>query len=585
MVPHAKHVTSHVRDAASRARRAMLCGVGSGTHQTSGCLVCDPPPPVLLYYVKFHKVGGTSLSLLLTELLVNNLRQWTSLSQPRFVAGPAKAAECEDGACIGHQSLQYWRMLSYDHQDPESLLSTMQRHAELRDVAQGAHPAWVPCALPSKSLLFVTLLRDPAERLRSKYYFRRAGAWCGEINCAAKNESFTEWMGGKLLDGVEANDAETCCEYTAAGGVAWAKAVVATHFDVIGITERFDEAVVEIVRHLSRTTPTLTYAQIPCPGNARANPLKEPWTAQERELAEGLVADDRQLYDYAARLSTERSLKHWGTEVALAAEARAMRKECHPPALARAPSPPPTRDEWFAPAMPIEMGPVEGAMEAARARAYALYEQERAHLGAQLGPDPGPIVAIAAGVLLCLCCVVCCWRRRRRRRGKFRKLVRDEEKAAAPAAELQTPTRAMPARDTEFADVLRPQDANQRLPPEIAGWVERCFAASRGPEQLASVRAAVDLRLEVANSAGTLWTTDWSKEPPVVVPPPEEVKAAEEGGATFHTTSAAVAAAQKREEKRQEMAKSKRKEPDYRAMLSSDAAKSLAFKDRWRIGS
>ena len=562
----------------------MLCGVGSGTHQTSGCLVCDPPPPVLLYYVKFHKVGGTSLSLLLTELLVNNLRQWTSLSQPRFVAGPAKAAECEDGACIGHQSIQYWRMLSYDHQDPESLLSTMQRHAELRDVAQGAHPAWVPCALPSKSLLFVTLLRDPAERLRSKYYFRRAGAWCGEINCAAKNESFTEWMGGKLLDGVEANDAEVCCEYTAAGGVAWAKAVVATHFDVIGITERFDEAVVEIVRHLSRTTPTLTYAQIPCPGNARANPLKEPWTAQERELAEGLVADDRELYDYAARLSTERSLKHWGTEVALAAEARAMRKECHPPALARAPSPPPTRDEWFAPAMPIEMGPVEGAMEAARARAYALYEQERAHLGAQLGPDPGPIVAIAAGVLLCLCCVVCCWRRRRRRRGKFRKLVRDEEKAAAPAAELQTPTRAMPARDAEFADVLRPQDANQRLPPEIAGWVERCFAASRGPEQLASVRAAVDLRLEVANSAGTLWTTDWSKEPPVVVPPPEEVKAAEEGGATFHTTSAAVAAAQKREEKRQEMATLK-KEPDYRAMLSSDAAKSLAFKDRWRIGS
>ena len=562
----------------------MLCGVGSGTHQTSGCLVCDPPPPVLLYYVKFHKVGGTSLSLLLTELLVNNLRQWTSLSQPRFVAGPAKAAECEDGACIGHQSIQYWRMLSYDHQDPESLLSTMQRHAELRDVAQGAHPAWVPCALPSKSLLFVTLLRDPAERLRSKYYFRRAGAWCGEINCAAKNESFTEWMGGKLLDGVEANDAETCCEYTAAGGVAWAKAVVATHFDVIGITERFDEAVVEIVRHLSRTTPTLTYAQIPCPGNARANPLKEPWTAQERELAEGLVADDRELYDYAARLSTERSLKHWGTEVALAAEARAMRKECHPPALARAPSPPPTRDEWFAPAMPIEMGPVEGAMEAARARAYALYEQERAHLGAQLGPDPGPIVGIAAGVLLCLCCVVCCWRRRRRRRGKFRKLGRDEEKAAAPAAELQTPTRAMPIADREFADVLRPQDAAQRLPPEIAGWVERCFAASRGPEQLASVRAAVDLRLEVANSAGTLWTTDWSKEPPVVVPPAEEVKAAEEGGATFHTTSAAVAAAQKREEKRQEMA-TLQKEPDYRAMLSSDAAKSLAFKDRWRIGS
>ena len=558
----------------------MLCGVGSGTHQTSGCLVCDPPPPVLLYYVKFHKVGGTSLSLLLTELLVNNLRQWTSLSQPRFVAGPAKAAECEDGACIGHQSLQYWRMLSYDHQDPESLLSTMQRHAELRDVAQGAHPAWVPCALPSKSLLFVTLLRDPAERLRSKYYFRRAGAWCGEINCAAKNESFTEWMGGKLLDGVEANDAETCCEYTAAGGVAWAKAVVATHFDVIGITERFDEAVVEIVRHLSRTTPTLTYAQIPCPGNARANPLKEPWTAQERELAEGLVADDRQLYDYAARLSTERSLKHWGTEVALAAEARAMRKECHPPALARAPSPPPTRDEWFAPAMPIEMGPVEGAMEAARARAYALYEQERAHLGAQLGPDPGPIVAIAAGVLLCLCCVVCCWRRRRRRRGKFRKLGRDEEKAAAPAAELATPTRAMPSADQEFADVLRPQDAAQRLPPEIAGWVERCFAASRGPEQLASVRAAVDLRLEVANSAGTLWTTDWSKEPPVVVPAAEEIKAAEEGGATFHTTSAAAAAAKKRAEKA-----TLQKEPDYRAMLSSDAAKSLAFKDRWRIGS
>ena len=313
------------------------------------------------------------------------------------------------------------------------------------------------------------------------------------------------WRGA--LDGVEANDAETCCEYAAAGGVAWAKAVVATHFDVIGITERFDEAVVEIVRHLSRTTPTLTYAQIPCPGNARANPLKEPWTAQERELAEGLVADDRQLYDYAARLSTERSLKHWGTEVALAAEARAMRKECHPPALARASVAAADARRVVCAGDADRDGPREGAMEAARARAYALYEQERAHLGAQLGPDPGPIVAIAAGVLLCLDCVVCCWRRRRRRRGKFRKLVRDEEKAAA--AELQTPTRAMPSADAEFADVLRPQDAAQRLPPEIAGWVERCFAASRGPSSSRErVRAAVDLRLEVANSAGTLWTTD-----------------------------------------------------------------------------
>ena len=241
-----------------------------------------------------------------------------------------------------------------DHQDPESLRSTMPRHAELRDVAQGAHPAWVPCALPSKSLLFVTLLRDPAERLRSKYYFRRAGAWCGEINCAAKNESFTEWMGGKLLDGVEANAAEVCREH-AGRRVAWAKAVVA-HFDVIGITERFDEAVVESPP--SRTPPD-GYAQIPCPGNARANPLKEPWTVQERELAEGLVVGDRALYDYAARLSTERSPRtgapRWRSPLR---RARCARSATRPRWRGRRRRR--RRDEWFVPAMPIEMGPVEG---------------------------------------------------------------------------------------------------------------------------------------------------------------------------------------------------------------------------------
>ena len=55
MAPHAKHVTS--RETPHRAPRAMLCGVGSGTHQrraASSATRCRP----WLYYVT-HKVGGT----------------------------------------------------------------------------------------------------------------------------------------------------------------------------------------------------------------------------------------------------------------------------------------------------------------------------------------------------------------------------------------------------------------------------------------------------------------------------------------------------------------------------------------------
>ena len=42
-------------------------------------------------------------------------------------------------------------------------------------------------------------------------------------------------------------------------------------------------------------------------------------------------------------------------------------------------------------------------------------------------------------------------------------------------------------------------------------------------------------------------------------------------------TSAAVAAAQERLEAKRDEKATLKKEPDYRAMLSSDAAKSLAF--------
>ena len=146
-------------------------------------------------------------------------------------------------------------------------------------------------------VLLVTLLREPKEELRSRYYFRESSTF---ITSTEANQTFEEWM--HVLPDSRAN------EYTdrlvgAKGNSllsteerrARARAVLGSWFDVVGITERYGEVIQELTS-LLRLRPE----QTPLLGHERDGELdKQPWADGQLELAGELCADDIALYEWA----------------------------------------------------------------------------------------------------------------------------------------------------------------------------------------------------------------------------------------------------------------------------------------------
>eukprot|EP00448_Togula_jolla_P001303 CAMPEP_0170594066 /NCGR_PEP_ID=MMETSP0224-20130122/13795_1 /TAXON_ID=285029 /ORGANISM="Togula jolla, Strain CCCM 725" /LENGTH=359 /DNA_ID=CAMNT_0010918085 /DNA_START=18 /DNA_END=1098 /DNA_ORIENTATION=+ len=274
------------------------------------------------FFLKAHKVGGTTVMVALNAFVDQHPRCTQCCGQTVCQGQPL--------GCTGHKSLVVMAellrhfeprlQLESDPTEPQNLLPYEERHALLSSVTGKAeeYTSWIPSSPESEGrVLILTVLRDPRERLRSKYYFNREMKSCPPSHCAAKNMTFLEWMQMDKVAGLKSGRSlESCCEYTSmlGGSTEKAKNVLATFFDVVGITETMDEFLVTAARAMGKPPSQLPDPSSPEFTERDNSDNKEPWTEEERRAAEELVSDDLEVYQFAQDLSTRRILQMWDSQ-------------------------------------------------------------------------------------------------------------------------------------------------------------------------------------------------------------------------------------------------------------------------------
>ena len=311
-----------------------------------GCIEQNDETPVVLF-VKYHKVGGTSMTMLLAKIAEE---QYPTTGIRLGKTGKTGSVWCGGGVCLDHSTTDSMRVFvdavnakglspwSSCFDTPPtaecSLLSAKSRHSQLDgnlDARRTLSSPWLPCvwAPPSRKMLTIVLLREPHERLRSKYFFQRDSSWCKDLYCRPKHEDFARWLekpaAGESLLGT-AYEQEACCEYSAVGRKRTkeqAMIALAQDIDVIGITERYMEAVVETLRQLG-----LSYGAVPCLPGARSNENKDEWTTHTLKLAKEATAEDARVYAFAVKLSQQRLLAAWDSQDNLDQQTQKYENEC-----------------------------------------------------------------------------------------------------------------------------------------------------------------------------------------------------------------------------------------------------------------
>jgi len=305
--------------------RGAAAAAAAGSQQQEAAAPAPAPVAVLhgqqrfyVFFVKFHKVGGTTMSESLNHIIGASSRCGLKCGMPN---------ECGTKdirhACTGHMSrtiflqsivgpLPSGKTERYTDLLPASRVMPMdERHRHLQ-YKQGN---WLPSVFHKDDrLVMVTLLREPTERLRSKYYFQKNDVgWCTGPKCLAKRVSFSEWMAtppGHINSGQEMEARKEYVHVLGHGSVSKGKLALATQFDHVAILEHLSYSLVELAR-LFRVR--LQDMRSPCLTLRDNSAEKEPWNAMTRAQAMSLTVQDRELYKFGRKLSMSRLLEVWNS--------------------------------------------------------------------------------------------------------------------------------------------------------------------------------------------------------------------------------------------------------------------------------
>jgi len=189
---------------------------------------------------------------------------------------------------------------------------------------------WLPWNFQNKRILVTTLLREPKERIRSFYYFKN------DVPTHEGFKAFLEFRRDFVLGNMthERYEAEkghqdrafttmsillrSCCEYETwlgDGSVDKAKLVLSTQFDLVGITERMNDALVSLGRlyglSAQETAKIGLKAEDQDKNDNSENKLD--WTDEELDLATIVAEKGTQIYDFGRELFERQSVSLFGT--------------------------------------------------------------------------------------------------------------------------------------------------------------------------------------------------------------------------------------------------------------------------------
>ena len=156
----------------------------------------------------------------------------------------------------------------------------------------------------SKPYIYITMLRDPVDRVISRYYFARRSP-LDDLYDSVRGMSLREfaetWVDNdqtRLLAGKYGALSSETCSYDELLSVA--KENLAKHFAVVGITEEFDRSLILMKRILGWRNPFYMRRNV-----TRARPRKGEISQETLHSIEANNKLDLELYRYAKKLFQE----------------------------------------------------------------------------------------------------------------------------------------------------------------------------------------------------------------------------------------------------------------------------------------
>mmetsp|Transcript_43012 Transcript_43012/g.96571 ORF Transcript_43012/g.96571 Transcript_43012/m.96571 type:complete len:371 (-) Transcript_43012:137-1249(-) len=303
-------------------------------------------------FVKFHKVGGGTWRDYLTHMTGErpfcsqncgfphwHCQQSSATSQrlQQCISSDGPLHLCRSTqSCTSHGSLgvieMAWKEQTFslaNQSDPagvQNLWADVKRFELLHAVPSAR--IWLPSNFQNKRILVTTMLREPVERIRSLFYYNNHHPDHAEFmaflefrrDYVAGNWTQTQFEAQRFLDTGSSTMStldRSCCEYETwlgQGSVDKANRALTTQFDLVGINERMNEAVLVLGKLYGFTAEEVAAFGREIPRDKDNSDVKLDYTDEEKALATFIANKSSQIYAFGNQVFVRQYLSLYNSE-------------------------------------------------------------------------------------------------------------------------------------------------------------------------------------------------------------------------------------------------------------------------------